>query len=161
MKLFLITLLIFSSSTLFSVEKIAVLPFNNADGLYKNQIWVYDIQDSLAKSLKAADPNQEHYEVISPDEIEDVLAELNLDPSNPQYKSDMWKAAKMLKVKTIITGRFNFEAGNIIINAFIYNVRMKLPHPKYQAKNIFKPEDQVLSAIPIITEKLLPGLKKN
>jgi len=157
-----ITFLLFFifSSTLLSVDRIAVLPFNNADGLYKNQIWCYDIQDSLYKALIAADPNQEYYEVVSPDEIEDVLAELNLDPSNPQYKSDMWKAAKMLKIKTVITGRFNFEAGNIIINAFIYDVRMKMPHPKYKAKNIFKPEDEVFSAIPKIAKKLLPGLKK-
>jgi len=149
------------SQSLFSDPiRIAVLPFENMDGKIDANVWCYDLQDSVYKALKAADPNGEHYEIVSPDEIEDVLAELNLDPSNPQYKSDVWKAIKLLKVKKVVMGNFNIQADKFLINCYIYDAKMKLPDPDNKIRDIFKTEAEILSAVAEIVEALLPGLIK-
>lgn len=156
----LFTLFIILISQAISADKIAVLPFINADGDLSRQIVSYDLQDSLYKALLSEDPNSEHYELIPIMEVENTLAELNIDPTNPQYESDMWKACKMLGAKYVITGNYNFEGERYLIDAFIYLVKLKMPLPKPKAENIFKSEEEVLSAVPEIVDSLLPGLKK-
>ena len=37
----------------------------------------------------------------------------------------------MLNANKVVTGNFNFEAGKFLVNAYIYDVRMKMPNPKY------------------------------
>lgn len=155
---FIFTILFFTT-TLFSQDRIAVLPFSNLDGKLEFQIQCYDLQDSLYKSLEKME--NKNFELIPILEVESVIAELNIDPSNPQYQSDVWKACKMLNAKKVVTGSFNFEAEKFLINAYIYDVRMKLPNPKYQAKDIFKDKDNVLEAVDEIFNALKPALEKN
>jgi TolB-like protein len=139
-------------------DRIAVLPFSNLDGRLEYQIYCYDLQDSLYKMLENYE--QDAFELIPIDEIETVVAELNIDPSNPQYQSDVWKACKQLNANKVITGNFNFEASKFLINAYIYDVRMKLPNPKFQAKDIFKDEEEILAAIKEIFDALIPAYQK-
>ena len=141
--------------------RVAVLPFQNMDGLIDLNVWSYKLQDSVFKILKAEDPDQEHYHLVPSDSIEILLAEMNIDPTNPQYPSDMWKATDMLNVKYVLTGNFDIHAEKFLVNAYIYDARMRLPHPKYQAKNIFKSQDAIMESAPMIVKRLLPGLKKN
>lgn len=91
------------------------------------------------------------------DSVEAILASLNLDPMNPQYQSDMWKAVDALNVDRVIIGNFNIQAGKFLINAYIYDPTIKLPDPRYQAKDIFKSEDKIYECIPIITKRLRPA----
>lgn len=152
---YLILIIVFTAAA-YSKDKIAVLPFSNFDGKLEYSVWCYDLQDSLYKAMKEADPNGELYELIPIEDVEDALAELNIDPSNPQYKSDMWKAAKQLGATKVVSGNFNFQAGRFLINAYIYDTRFKFPDPKFQAKDIFKTEDEILESIQIIIDALLP-----
>lgn len=152
-------IIIFSVS-LFAKDKVAILPFINADGDLTRQIVSYDLQDSLYKAFLEANPENEYFELISIADVENTLAELNIDPTNPEYESDMWKACKMLGAKYVITGNYNFESNRYLIDAFIYLVKLKMPLPKPKAENIFKSEEEVLGAIPEIVEALMPHFKK-
>lgn len=143
-----------------SPERIAVLPFQNMDGLIERNVWSYQLQDSVYDLLLAEDPEAKYYYLVPIDSIEILLADMNIDPTNPQYPSDMWKAVDMLNVKNVITGNFDFHADKFLINAYIYNVKMRLPHPKHQARDIFKDPDNIMEAAPMIVRRLLPGLKK-
>lgn len=156
MKKLLIILIFILTTNLFSKDRIVVLPFLNSDGKLENQALCYDLQDSLYKSLENIE--DKNFELVPILEVETVLADLNIDPSNPQYKSDMWKACKLLNANKVITGNFNFEANKFLVNAYIYDVRMKLPNPKYQAKDIFKDIDNILSCIMDIIDALKPAL---
>lgn len=140
--------------------RIAILPFQNMDGNIELNIHCYDLQEGLIEAFKAEDPESEHYYIIPADSIDAALAEINLDPLNPQYESDKWRVVENLKAKQVIFGNFNFDANRLLINAYIYNVKIKLAHPKYQAKNIFKAPEDVKEAIPIIVKKILPAIKK-
>ena len=153
-------LLFFFSSFAFSQIKIAVLPFQNMDGLLDYNVYSYKLQDSLYKALKALDPDGKYYQLVPLDDIETVLSDMNLDPTNPQYPTDMWKAVQMLDVKEVITGNFNVESERFLINAYIYDVETKLPNLKYQARNIFKKEKDILKAVRIIVKRLKPALIK-
>ncbi|MFP4370541.1 MAG: hypothetical protein ACOC2K_04975 [Bacteroidota bacterium] len=134
--------------------RIAVLPFDNSDGNMDYNIWSYKLQDSLYKELSIGDPDELNYRVVPIDSVEMVLAELNLDPENPQYASDLWKAIEILGVDRVVTGNFKVKANRFLINAYVYYVATKMPHPKFQARNIFKKEEDILSAVPFIHKKL-------
>lgn len=156
---FLVIGLVFLNfSFLFSQIRIAVLPFQNMDGDLSLNILSYQLQDSVANLLRQYDSTQKHYVVIPADSIDLLVSQFNLDPTNPQYPTDMWKAVKMLNANVVISGTFNRKAERILINAYIYDVKTKLAYPDHQAKDIFKPEDKVMEAVPIIVKKLLPGL---
>ncbi len=156
----LISLLILSVSVSFGQVKIAVLPFQNMDGLLDYNIYSYKLQDSLFKALKDLDSAGQYFQLVPLEDIETVLSDLNLDPTNPQYPTDMWKAVETLGVKKVITGNFNVEAKRFLINAYIYDVETKLPNLKHQALNIFKKESDILKAVRIIVNRLKPGLIK-
>lgn len=158
MKFILVVFLITFSVTAYSLDKIVVLPFTNSDGKLEYQNICYDLQDSLYKSVEGIE--NKNFELIPIMDVETTLAELNIDPSNPQYKSDIWKACKILNANKVITGNFNFEADKFLVNAYIYDVRMRLPNPKHQAKDIFKAKDDYLSSISEILESLKPALVK-
>ena len=147
------------STNLYSKDKVAVLPFVNQDGNLKYEIWCYDLQDSLYKAMESANIDNELYELIPIVDVEMTLAQLNIDPTNPQYKSDIWKAAKELGATKVVTGNFNFQAGRFLINAYIYDTKFKFPDPNYQAKNIFKSEENIYESINEITGFLLPAWK--
>ncbi|MFP4529197.1 MAG: hypothetical protein ACLFQX_11645 [Candidatus Kapaibacterium sp.] len=142
----------------FAQTRITVLPFQNMDGKMELNIWSYKLQDSLTKSLHQLDPAEEHFHIIPADSVEMVLAELNLDPTNPQYASDMWKAVRMLNAEKVVTGNFNIRARKFLINAYVYDVRLRLPAQDHQARDIFKKEADIYESIPIIVESLKPAL---
>ncbi len=137
------------------VKRIAFLPFQNMDGNFSLNIYCYQLQDSLAKAFLGADGEGKYFHVVPADSVDLLLAEMNLDPTNPQYATDMWKAAKLLAVEFVITGNFNMQAKRLLINAYIYNVDTKLPDPDYQARDIFKKEEQVMTAVPIMLRNLI------
>ncbi|MEN6295926.1 MAG: hypothetical protein ABFD61_07355 [Chloroherpetonaceae bacterium] len=138
--------------------RVAVLPFENADGRMEFNTWSYKIQDSLTKYLKARDSEEYNYCVVPMDSIEAVLAEMNIDPTSPEYESDMWKAVEKLKCSRVIMGNFNVRGGKFLINCYIYIVDYKLADPRYQVKDIFKDMDKIYEAVPEIGNKLRPAL---
>lgn len=153
---FIITLLI--STFVKSQTRYAVLPFQNMEGKIDLNIWSYKLQDSLQKALMKLDTDNKYMQIVPADSIEDALAEINLDPTNPEYLTDMWKTVQSLNVEKVITGNFYIRAGNLLINAYVYNARTKLAYPKYQAKNIFKKQKDGLKAVNIIVKRLKPLL---
>lgn len=145
----------FNSS--FGKVRIAVFPFNNQTGIIEQNIWCYDLQDTIYKALVVADPANQYYDLVPIDSVEMLLAEMNLDPNNPQYMTDMWKVAKLLNVSKVISGTFNIRAERYLMNTFIYDVRTKMPHPKFKSVDHFKKEADVFEAIPIMINDLLPA----
>jgi len=140
--------------------RFAVLPFQNGEGMMDLNVWCYSLQDSIQKVLVTLDVEQKYFQVVPGDSVEELLAELNLDPTNPQYQTDMWKVVQSLNVEKVITGNFYYRADKLLINAYVYDVRTKLADPRYQAKNIFKDLEDGMSAVPIIVNKLKPLLIK-
>lgn len=134
--------------------RVAFLPFKNMDGKIELNKWCYALQDSLQKHFAELDPNNEKMYVVPYDSVELILSELNLDPSNPQFDSDMWKVVENLNVNYVISGNFVFQAQRFLINTYIYDVSMKLQVNSHQARDIFVPMDKVLNAIKPIAKKL-------
>ena len=106
-KIILLSIFLIASSIAFSQTRVAVLPFQNMDGQIDYNILCYDLQEALTEALIEADDTGESYYIVPADSVEIILAELNLDPSNPQYKSDMWKAVELLNIKKVVVGNFN------------------------------------------------------
>lgn len=140
--------------------RVAVLPFQNMDGDLTLNVLSYKLQDSIANLLREKDPQAQNYIVIPTDSIDLLVSQYNLDPLNPQYPSDMWKAVKDLRADVVISGTFNRFRNVTLFNAYIYDVETKLPYPDYQARNIFKSEKNAMEAVPEIVKELLPGLLK-
>lgn len=155
--LFFVVILLYSFQ-LSAQTKIAVLPFQNMDGNLKFNVYAYQLQDSIFKSLLDLDSESKHYELVPLEEIEGVLSELNLDPTNPQYPTDLWKAVSMLNVQKVVSGNFNYRAERFLINAYIYDVDTKLADMQHQARDIFRSEEEILSAVRIIIKRISPGL---
>ena len=154
-KLVMIFTLLFSFSILTNAQvKIVVLPFQNMDGNLKFNIYSYKLQDSVFKALEVLDPEHKYYQLIPLQEVEAILSEMNLDPTNPQYPSDMWKAVTMLNVQQVVTGNFNYQAERFLINAYIYDADTKLPNLANQARDIFKSEEEILSSVRLIIKRL-------
>lgn len=161
-KIILIGLLAFSSySFLQAQDRIAVLPFENLDGRLDLNVWSYNLQDSLAKELRKSDPNEYNFRVVPIDSVEIALAELNLDPNNPEYKSDMWRAIDALNVDRVVMGEFLFEDNRFIINASVMIVEYRMPDNRHMVRNIFKSEETIYESIPIIAKKLRQGVIGN
>ena len=158
-KIILVLCLLIASTPLFSQTRVAVLPFQNMDGNIDYNILCYDLQESLTTALIEADDSGEDYYIVPADSVEMVLSELNLDPSNPQYKSDLWKAVQLLNIKKVVVGTFNKQSDKFLMNTYIYDVKMRMAYPNNQAKDIFKTRDQILEAIPEIVTAIQPGLK--
>jgi TolB-like protein len=145
----------------FAQVKIAVLPFQNMDGLLDYNVYSYKLQDSVYKALKALDPDGKYYQLVPLEEIEVLLADMNLDPTNPQYPTDMWKAAEELGAQKVVTGNFSVESERFLISAYVYDVDTKLPNLSHQARDIFKKEKDILKAVRIIIKRLKPILITN
>ncbi|MDD3125125.1 MAG: hypothetical protein PHV24_04760 [Candidatus Kapabacteria bacterium] len=136
------------------VPKVAFIPYTNMDGNMELNKWCYSLQDSLQKYFAAADAEEKSMKIVPFDEIEIILADMNLDPTNPQFASDMWKVVEQLNVDYVISGNFVLKANRFLINTYIYDVNMKLPVTTNQARDIFVPLDNVLKAIRPIGKKL-------
>ena len=160
MKRFIILLTLILSATMsYSQTRVAVLPFQNMDGNIDYNILCYDLQEALTTALIEADETGQEYYIVHADSVEIVLSELNLDPSNPQYKSDLWKAVQLLNIKKVVLGTFNKQSDKFLMNTYIYDVKMRMAYPNNQAKDIFKTREQILEAIPEIVSAIQPGLK--
>lgn len=153
-----IVMFVILSSSAISQTRIAGLPFQNMDGKFEFNEWCYSFQDSLSKALVNADPEQVSYRIVPADSVEAALADLNLDPANPQYFTDMWKAIAKLNVKKVVCGSFIVEGNSMLIKAAVYDVKLKLPNPKYQATNIFKDLNKAFEAIDEILNIVKPGM---
>ncbi len=151
----------FAISGLYSQTRIALMPFENMDGNLELNVWCWDLKDSLETALRELDPNSEHFYIVPQDSIDMAVAELNLDPENPQYKTDMLQALRNLKVKFVVSGNFLLENEKFLINGYIFNLRARMRDPLNQARDIFKSEDQVFEAIPLIVEGIKGGLFKD
>lgn len=147
-----------SNLMLIAQQRLAVLPFKNLDGNLDYNIWCFNLQDSLSKSLKNTDPDEKNFRIVPIDSVEMALAEFNLNPDNPQYFTDLWKAVKKLNVAKVVSGEFNVQGETIIINAKIYDVKLKLPLPNNQAKDVFRKVKNTYDAVPEITAALTEGL---
>lgn len=141
----------------YSQERIAVLPFRNMDGLISLTPLCTKLADTVAAELIKADPQKKFIYVVPSDSVNEVLASLNLDPQNPQYDSDMWKAVAQLKINRVVSGLFNVQGDKLLVNAYVYEVATKLPDPTNQAKNLFKPKDQIMEIIPKLMKKIIPA----
>jgi TolB-like protein len=158
-KLLLLIVFAVATMSLQSQTRIAILPFQNMDGNIDYNILCYDLQEALTNAILESEGNGEKFYVVPSDSVQAVLSELNLDPSNPQYKSDMWKAVAMLNIKKVVVGNFNKQSDKFLINTYIYDVKMRLAYPNYQAKDIFKTRENIMEAIPEVLNAILPGLK--
>ena len=149
-----IGVLFFCSFNLFSQVRIAVLPFSNLDGNFDLNTWCYELQDSLTKALKAADPEEQKMVIIPAEKVIDALDNLNVDANSSSFDADKWQIVSDLQVDRIISGNFRIAANRFLINAYIYYPETRLLDPDYQAKDIFRREDKVLDAVPIIVRQL-------
>lgn len=161
MKIFLCILIFISSYHLsFSKTRVVVLPFQNMDGNLDLNIISYQLSDSLNLKLLEDEELTKIIEIVPLDSVEMIMADLNLDPTNPQYPSDMWKAISMLNVSKVITGNFNVQAQRFLINAYIYDVETKLPDPNNQVRDIFKKKEKIFESVDIISRKIKEKLKQ-
>lgn len=138
--------------------RIAVLPIRNMDGNLSLNSYCYKIADSLRTVLTLHELNGKQFYIVPADTVEAVLAEMNLDPNNPQYESDLWNSVAKLNCSYVITGSFNINSGRMLLNVYCYDLRTKIADPN-AAKNIFKAPERILEMIPIIRDRLIPGMK--
>lgn len=136
--------------------RLAVLPFRNMDGDLRYNLWCYRFADSVTALLQQADTAQRHYVLVPRDSLEIVLGELNIDPTTPQYDSDIWKAAQLLRADKVLTGNFNLLPGKILVNAYIYDVRTK--REEAQARNLYRTEEQADELSGLIVQRLVRWL---
>jgi hypothetical protein len=144
------------SFQIFSQIRVAVLPFRNMDGNMQFNKYCYKLQEELTAAFIEKDKDAKLMQIVPADSIESILAGLNLDPNNPQYQSDLWKVLENMNVNTAILASFNIQANRFLINAFIYDVRTKIPNLQFQAKDIFKSEQNLSECIPVIVKRLYP-----
>jgi hypothetical protein len=152
--LLLALLLAIFVSNSYSQTRIVFLPFQNMDGNMNLNVWCYKLQDSLAKSFHDKDPEGKLYRIIPSDSVKAQLAALKLDPTSPQYQTDIWKVVEELKGTLVISGNFLVKADRFLICAYIYDVETKMPNQDFQARDLFVSEDKIFNTIPVITRKL-------
>lgn len=142
-----------------SQTRIAVLPFRNMDHDIKYNLWCLQFADSLRNALQAQDPAGSAYSIVPADSVELAIAALNLDPNNPQYESDMWKAVRSLGVKKAVQGNFQLRGERVLINCYIYDMDSMLADQTNQAKDLYKMPTTYLEAIRPIVKRITPGLQ--
>jgi TolB-like protein len=151
-------ILALSASQSLAQKRVAVLPFRNMDGLIDYNAWALELQDSLFKAITAVDPAPKAFVLIPIDSMEAAVAELNLDPTNPQYESDLWKAMKGLGASHVVQGNFFLQGQRVLMNCYVYDIETKMPHPTFQAKGIVKSPTTYMEAIAPMTKKIYPAL---
>ncbi len=151
-------LIIFSTISAYSQQRVAVLPFYNMDGKEELNTFCYQLQDSLSKELIANNTGENKFYVVPNDSIELVLAEMNFDPNSPSYKDDLWKALEKLKCNKAVIGELQQQGSKLVINASLCIVDMRLPIPQYQLRNLFVKPEEIFKVIPPICRKMLPGV---
>jgi hypothetical protein len=139
--------------------RIAVLPFRNMDHDIKYNVWCIQFSDSLRSALLAQDPDAAKYYIVPADSVEMAIAALNLDPTNPQYESDMWKAVRGLGVKKAVQGNFQLRGERVLINCYVYDMESMLADQTNQAKDLYKMPTTYLEAIRPIVKRITPALQ--
>ena len=134
--------------------RIAVLPFSNLDGNLELNKYGFELQDSLTRALKTSDLEENNITVVPAEEIIAALKEMNVDASNPNFDGNKWDIVPNLNVDKIVSGNFRIVGSRFLINAYIYYPQTQLSDPDFQAKDIFRREDKVLDAVPIIVRQL-------
>jgi TolB-like protein len=153
-------LAVIASSVAASAQvRVAVLPFRNMDGKIALNEWSVALRDSIVTSLTASDPESKTFVVIPTDSLEMAISDLNLDPTNPQYESDVWKAVIGMGATYVVQGNFLTEGERVLLNAYVYTAASRMPNSTHQAKNIVKSPTTYLTAVPLIVKRLLPALK--
>lgn len=147
-------------SSLVAQTRIAVLPFRNTNGAAEYNERCYQLADSIASDLSKIAEETPTFLIVPSDSVMEILSTLNLDPVNPQYESDMWRAVEQLAVDAVVTGTFNVKYNKIFINASVYNVQNKLADNTNVARSVYKPLDKMFEAIPVIISKILPAVVK-
>lgn len=140
--------------------RVVVLPFRNMDGEIALNAWSYELADSLKKKILETDPTQTVFVMVAQDSVEMAISNLNLDPSNVQYESDVWRAMEDLHVDRVVQGNFFRRGPRVLMNAYVYDVEFKMADPEFQAKDIYKSETTYMSAVPTMAKKLYPALLK-
>lgn len=136
-----------------------VLPFRNSEGDIKYNAWTFALADSLRTSLLAYEPGQKNFTMVPADSVEMAVSELNLDPTNPQYESDVWKAVASMGVTKVVWGNFFLRNGKVLLNAYVYDIQTKIADPVNQAKDLYKSPENYLESVKAMTKKLYPGIK--
>lgn len=159
MRFLLILTIVISSAALSAQQRVVVLPFRNMDGEISLNEWSHTLADSLRKSLLAVDTVQTSFIIIDPDSVELVISEFNIDPSNVQYESDVWRAVEKLGATKVVQGNFLRRGERVLMNAYIYDVEYKMADPVNQAKDLYEYPKTYLNAVRVMTKRLYPGLK--
>lgn len=147
------------TSEMIGQTRVVVLPFRNMDGAFKYNMWSIEIADSLRRGLLAVDENQKDFVIIDPDSVEAAISELNLDPTNAQYYSDVWTAIENLKADKVVQGNFFLRGDRVLLNAYVYSVEYKMADPVNQAKDLYKTPTTYMESVRTMIKKLYPGLK--
>ncbi len=152
-------LLLLGSGSAFAQQRVAVLPFRNMDRDIQYNAWSVQLADSVYKALRQHEGNGTDYVLIEPDSIEMAIADLNLDPTNPQYESDMWKAVRTLGATKAVQGNFQLRGDRVLINCYVYDMSSMLPDGTNQAKDLYKSITTFLETVRPIVKRIAPGLK--
>ncbi|MFN4986040.1 MAG: hypothetical protein ACK5BQ_06255 [Ignavibacteria bacterium] len=139
--------------------RIAVLPFRNMDHDITYNVWCIEFADSLRSALLSADPSGASYQIVPADSVEMAIAALNLDPTNPQYESDMWKAVRGMGVRKAVQGNFQLRGERVLINCYVYDMESMLADQTNLAKDLYKMPTTYLEAIRPIVKRISPALR--
>jgi TolB-like protein len=142
----------------FAQKRVVVLPFRNMDGEISYNPWRTELADSLRTALLAVDPAQTSFTIVAQDSVEMAISDLNLDPNNAQYESDVWRAVKNLKADLAVSGNFFLRGERVLMNAYVYDVQYQIANQEHQAKNLYKSPATYLEAVAVMTKKLYPAL---
>ncbi len=155
-------LMLFSGAwhSLSAQTRIAVLPFRNTHGGMEYNERSYQLADTINAVLTEISRTDGSFTIVPSDSVQEIVSTLNLDPTNPQYESDVWRAVEALNVERVVTGTFNIKYGKIIINASVYDVVTKLADPSHEAKSVYKAYEKTFEAIPAIIKAILPAVNK-
>lgn len=152
------TLLVLASAVTAAQTRVVVLPFRNMDGEIKYNAWSQQLSDSLTRALLATNPSQMKFVIVPHDSVEMAVSELNLDPTNPQYQSDVWKAVKGMGAVMVVQGNFFLRGDRVLMNAYVYDMATRLAHDTCFAKDIYKTPTTYMEAVPVMAKKLFPAL---
>ncbi len=151
--------LIAAATSVAAQQRVAVLPFRNMDRDIQYNAWSIQLADSVYKALRQHENFGKDFVLIEPDSIEMAIADLNLDPTNPQYESDMWKAVRTLGATKAVQGNFQLRGDRVLINCYIYDMTSMLPDATNQAKDLYKSTTTFLETVRPIVKRIVAGLK--
>ena len=159
MKLLLVISIVFVSAFLqsFSQTIIAVLPFRNMDGNINLDMYSSKLSDSLYKEIEKIS-SELGIKLIANEQVESAINSLKEGEAHPNYEATMWKAAELLGTHKVVSGTFNMQNDRLLVNAYIYDSKLRMQDPQNKAINLFKAPSAVFEVIPIIVRKLKPGL---